>query len=304
MKSNKTAVFLQLYIKYGKQRSSKVKQAQKEAKYMNITFSKAFLMSGEDFKLTSSITLHHPTIKEILSISQSSSPDLIYWSYIQILLADPYLNMVMLDDMGKNYLETSPYEVFHLQWDNCIANYEENKAEYDAYQIHPGDQITDALQFFMVETHYFKKGFYQDGSPCFYDEADPSCQINQEIFEYIYQWVKAVNKIDHSGRIHPADENARRVLIEDMREEIKKAKRRKKKKEEDFDLLGSLMAAGCFCGNGSISPFQIGDCKIYWLNEALSLNNRKDYADHLLDGIYHGTLRFKDINKKELDWLK
>lgn len=112
MKSNKTAVFLQLYIKYGKQRSSKVKQAQKEAKYMNITFSKAFLMSGEDFKLTSSITLHHPTIKEILSISQSSSPDLIYWSYIQILLADPYLNMVMLDDMGKNYLETSPMRFF------------------------------------------------------------------------------------------------------------------------------------------------------------------------------------------------
>lgn len=271
---------------------------------MSINFSKAFLMSGEDFKLTTSITLHHPTIKEILSIDQSSSPDLLYWTYIQLLLADPYLNMVMLDDMGKNYLEVSPYEVFHLQWDNCIANYEKNKAEYDAYGLHPADHISKALQFFMVEKHHFRKGIYRDGSPCLYDEDDPSCQINQEIFEYIYEWVKAVNKIDHSNRINPADENARRVLIDDMREEMKKSGKRKKKKDENSDFLGSLMAAVSFCGNGSLTPFQINNCKIYWLNEALAIHNRKNYADHLLDGIYHGTIRSGDINKKELDWLK
>ena len=65
---------------------------------MSIKFSKALLMSGNDYKLTSSITLHHPTIKDILSINNSPSPDDMYWIYVQILLADPYANMVMLDD--------------------------------------------------------------------------------------------------------------------------------------------------------------------------------------------------------------
>ena len=64
------------------------------------------------------------------------------------------------------------------------------------------------------------------------------------------------------------------------------------------------MSADCFCGNGSITPFNINDCKIYWLNESLSITNKKSNAEHLLDGIYHGTISSKDINKKELDWTR
>lgn len=271
---------------------------------MSIKFSKALLLSGQDYELTPSITLHHPTIREILSINKSPIPDDFYWTYVQILLADPYSNMVMLDDMGKNYMEVSPYEVFILQWDNCIANYKENQDKYDSYGVNPLDNIINALQFFMVEEHFFQKGSYQDGTICFYDVNDHSCQINKEIFDCIYEWVKSINNIDYSNRIHPADENARRVLIEDMRDEIKKFQKRKKKKDDNFDYFGNIMSAISFCGNGSITPFNINDCKIYWLNESLSISNRKSNVDHILDGIYHGTISSKNINKKELDWMK
>lgn len=271
---------------------------------MGIKFSKAFLMSGRDFELTPSITLHHPTIGEVLSINHSPSPDDFYWVYVQILLADPYSNMVMLDDMGKNYMEVSPYEVFSLQWDNCQKDYEENKYIYNIYGFSPLDNITKAISFFIKENPCFTKGIKEDGSSYFYDVNNPLCQMNQEIFEYLYEWVKSINKIDYSHRIKPADENARRVLIEDMRDEMKKRKRRKKKAEDDADFFGNIMSAVSFCGNGSITPYNIDDCKMYWLNEALSINNRKNHADHLLDGIYHGTISSKDINKKELDWIK
>lgn len=272
---------------------------------MSIKFSKALLMSGEDYQLTNSITLHHPTVKEIMSINKSPTPDYYYWTYVQILLSDPYSNMVMLDDMGKNYLEVSPYEVFVLQWNNCVENYKANKETYDFYGFNPLDDILNALKFFISGEHNFAKGNYEDGSVGFYDINDQTCQINKEIFEYIYEWVKSINKIDYSNRIKPADENARRILIEDMRDEIKKAKKRKKKKsDDDSDYFGNIMSADCFCGNGSITPFNINDCKIYWLNESLSISNKKSNADHLLDGIYHGTISSKDINKKELDWTR
>lgn len=271
---------------------------------MSIKFSKAFLMSGQDFKLTSSITLHHPTIGEVLKINNSPFPDAFYWTYVQILLADPYSNMVMLDDIGKNYMKTSPYEVFIIQWDNCQKDYQKNKSMYDSYGFSPLDNIIQAISFFTKEDHRFVKGINNDETIYFYDPDNPFFQINQQIYEYLYEWVKSINIIDYSDRIKPADENARRVLIDDMRDEIKKRKRRKKKSDDDSDSFGNMMSAVNFCGNGSITPFNINDCKMYWLNKSLSINNKKNYADHILDGMYHGTISSKDINKKDLDWIK
>ncbi|MCM1325108.1 MAG: hypothetical protein NC094_10265 [Bacteroidales bacterium] len=270
---------------------------------MNTKFSKAFFVSGNDFKLTPSITLYHPTVGDVLSIDKSSSPDDAYWTYVRLLLADPYSNMVMLDDMGKNYMEVSPYEVFVLQWDNCSMSYRENKSVYDVLGVNPTDNISDALSFFMKDHHRFIKDIDENGNVSFYDRDNPSCQIDKEVFKYLYEWVKSINHIDDSGRINPADENARRVLIEDMRDEMKKRKRRKKQDDDNSDFLGNIMSAACFCGNGSITPFNISHCKIYWLNESLSINNRKTYAEHVLDGIYHGTISSKTINKKELNWI-
>lgn len=261
-------------------------------------------MSGADFPLTQGLTLHHPTVGEVLSIGGSPEPDRIYWEYVQLLLSDPYANMVMLDDMGKNYLDTSPYEVFVMQWDIRKDEYARNREAYDAHGMNPLRDIMDALRFFTAGTHSFEKGAYGDGSVCFYDTGNPSCQINEEVFCCLHEWVRSLCRIDYSRRIKPADENARRVLIEDMRDEIRKARKRKKKEGDGEDYFGGVMSAVSFCGNGSVTPYNIRDCKLYWLNEALSISTRKDNAWHLLDGIYHGTLSPKDIDRKEIDWVK
>lgn len=270
---------------------------------MSIVFSKALLMSGEDYRLTPSITLHHPTVGEIIHINDTSNPDQRYWQYINILLSDPYSNMVMLDDMGLNFLEVTPYDVFIIQWDKCVDSYNKNKEIFDLYKIHPLDNILDALSFFIKEKHDFIKGNYDDGEVCFYDKDNPKCQINKEIFNCIYEWVKSINRIDYSDRIKPADENARLILIEDMRDEIKKAQRRKKKDENNFDHLGNIMSANCFGGKSWVTPFQINDCKIYWLNEGLFIDNKRTKVEHILNGIYCGTISQKDVNRQELDWV-
>lgn len=272
---------------------------------MNTKFSKAFLLSGKDFKITDSIILHHPTIGEILSLEESAAPDHTYWSYVQLLLADPYENMVMLDDLGINYLDAAPFEVFCLQWDYLLAHTGQAENDSDRYKIALMKSISNAINFFIQGDHCFVKNVYENGDAYFYDINDTSCQIDSSIFEYLYEWVKSINKIDFSGRIHPADENARRVLIEDIRDEMKKRRKREKNhQEENPDYFGSIMAATCFCGNGAINPFNINQCKLYWINESMSITGRKNHADHVLDGIYHGMIRSRDINQKELDWLK
>jgi len=272
---------------------------------MNIKFSKALLNTGKSYELTDQFILHHPTIGEVMSINKTPQPDTEYLVYLNIILADPYYNMVMLDDLGKNYLDVTPFEVFCLQWDNCVEDYNKNKALYDSYGIKPIDNIIKALNFFIEGDHNFAKGVFKNKNVCFYDVDDPQFQITNEIFECLHEWVKAINKIDNTARINPADENARRVLIEDMRDEIKKSKKRKnKKKETNFDYLGNLMSACMYCRNGAITPFNIMDCKIYWLIESMSINAHKDNASHLLDGIYHGTISSKSIKSEELEWAK
>lgn len=245
-------------------------------------------MSGIDYKLTNSITLHHPTLQEILSINNGIDSENIYWLYVQALMCDPYSNMVMLDDMGKNFMEVTPFEIFIIKWK----------------QLNALNLFKSALNFFIVEDHDFALSHYENGCPCLYDINDNKCQINAEIFEYIYEWLKGINKIEYLNRIKPEDENARRILIEDARDEMKKAKKRKKAMEEDADFLGTLMSATCFGGNGAITPFNINQCKIFWVFEGFSIEQKKTNVSHILDGIYHGTISSKDINKKELDWTK
>lgn len=253
---------------------------------MRVEFEKSLLMSGNDYRLTPFLSLHHPTIEEILQINQGCFCERIYWQYVQFLLSDPYSNMVFLDDIGKNFMETSPFDVFMLQWE----------------QPFPTNFVDDALQLFITEKHHFVKSQYADGSFCLAATDNTDCQITREIYEYLCEWVKAINKINDDDQIHPADESARQILIEDMRQELKK--RQKKTDTKPTNRIGNLMSAVAFGGNGTITPFNLPKCKLYWIFEAFHVENKKANASHILDGLYHGTLNSKDVNQEELDWTK
>ena len=263
-------------------------------------------MSGRDFKLTPSITLHHPTVEEIMGLNDSSRPDDMYFFYINTVLSDPYANMVALDDMGKNYLEETPFDVLVITWQKINDEYIKQKDWFEANGVAPTNPINVALNFFIQEEHNFVLGKYEDGSPCIYDINDHQCQINSEIYDYIYEWVKGINKIQFQDRIKPADENARLILIEDMRDEIKKASRKKKKNKnkDDEDSFGGLLEGVSFGGNGCITPFNLMDSKIYWIHAAFNIDSKKSHTSHLLDGMYHGIISSKDIKNEELDWTK
>lgn len=261
---------------------------------MSIKYSKGYLMSGQDYKLTESITLHHPSMREIFNINNGVMSEQIYWSYASSLMCDPYNNMVMLDDMGKNFMEVAPFDVLILTLQN------KQNEDFDSYH----SLINNALKLFIVEKHDFVVSQYENGEYCLVDKNNTRCQINKEIFDYIYDWIVSINKIDNSKQIKPADENARRILIEDARDKLKKMKRRKnKKKDDESDLFGNAMSSVCFGGNGCATPFTIMDYKIFWLLENHSVIAKKQRANNLFRGIYAGTVGLKDIDKNELDWM-
>jgi len=261
-------------------------------------------MSGEDFRLTDNITLYHPIVEDIIKLNGGMKCELLYWNYIQTVMCNPYTNMVMLDDMGINFLDITPFEVFMLQWEKSEKDYIANKSQYNQMNVIPINYINQALNFFMKEKHTFVHGKYPNGDDCLYDINNTTCQINKNTFEYIYEWLKAIHKIDYSNQIKPADENARKILIEDIRDEIKRQKRRKEKPSDNIDYIGNLMSAIAFGGNGAITPFNIKKSKMFWLFDGYKVGTKKDHSTHILDGFYHGTIAKKDLKDVDLNWYE
>ena len=90
------------------------------------------------------------------------------------------------------------------------------------------------------------------------------------------------------------------MLIDDMRDEIKKQSKKKKNDSDYGEYIGNIMRAVCFCGNGSISVFNINQCHIYPLLKGFNMFIKKDNVDHLMNGQYD----LSKISKKELDWFE
>ena len=74
-------------------------------KKQKIEFNRLFLLSGNDLKLNDFVSVKHPVLNDIFNLNNGFNCEEIYWSYIFILLSDPYDYMVELDDMGIDYEE-------------------------------------------------------------------------------------------------------------------------------------------------------------------------------------------------------
>ena len=267
----------------------------------DIEISKAFLESGRDLVLSDHIVVKHPSIGEILELGNGIYCDAVYWNYVFSLLCDPYDNMVWLDDNGIDFEKTTSFDVFVMKWDQLISQVRKSEESSDGKHFDLLQNIKSALSFFLGD-HDFDLGVYESGERAIYDRSNPEYQINREAFNYIIAFIRGINGITHTDKINPSDENAKRILIDDMRAEEKKRSRKKDMKYND--IIGNMMSAVAYGGNGGITPFNICNVKIFQLYSSLNINQKKMHYQQVMSGVYHGTIRFDSINKLELNWME
>jgi hypothetical protein len=274
--------------------------------------NKSFLSSGKDLKLSDNIFVKHPTIQEIYDISDGTESTRIYWSMVYTLTCDPYDNMVMLDDMGIDYEETDCFNVFLYYWNESLKEYEKQKALYDTLKVKPLDRIMKSLTFFLGK-HNFQLSDVNFGDKT--DLAlidsdrvkDGVCDyiIDRNMFNLMSDFLFAINNVDKSQRIKPATKGAKKVLIEDMRDEIR---RKKNEKEDDDDIkeldnyIGHMGISLSFGGNGGVTIFNYKQLKIYELIMGYKITLKKSHSDQLKNGIYSGNIDASKISKSDLDW--
>lgn len=263
----------------------------------NIRISKAFLECGEDLKLNDHLTVRHPSVGDILTLGNGILCEDVYWSYVIQLLSDPYDHMVWLDDYGIDYESVTSFDVFILKWEFALKEYVENKDLYDMNGITPLDPVNNSLDFF-IGHHDFKLFKFDNGTCELRDKNEPSIIINKEVFNSIAAFIKMINGIKQTDRINPANDFAKKILIEDARNELKK---KQKKNEENNDYIGDLIAAAIYGGCGGITPFNVKELKIYQLFSNISVDRKKSNYNHIVRAIYNGTV--KSDSAKIHDWV-
>jgi hypothetical protein len=110
-----------------------------------------------------------------------------------------------------------------------------------------------------------------------------------------------INGINRTDKIKPADDNAKKILIEDMRDEQKR--KQKNKQADDEDWLGNMISGAVHGGNGGITSLNVKQHKIYQVYSALSVTQKKLHFNHIMGGVYAGNVNSKELNTQELSWM-
>lgn len=270
-----------------------------------VSFSKVFLESGADLKITESVIVKHPKVRDILNLGNGVFCEQEYFVYVTSMLCDPYDNMIWLDDIGVDYEVVSPFDVFVLQWNYAKKDYLEHKEEYDKNGSNPLNSKINALKFFLGD-HDFElinisptESFIIDKS-----KKDLSFVINREIFEIIHSFIEKINDIVHDDIISPANEFAKKVLIDDMRREQRKKIRDMKNNPKDFDYIGKIVSGVIYGGNGTITPFNFQDVPIYGIHSSFNTIRNRDHYKNVMNSIYHGIANANKFKDEDLTWVK
>lgn len=269
------------------------------------SIDRLFLLSGEDLCLTEKITVKHPKLNDILSLSPAHRCDSIYWEYVCNLVCDSYDHMVWLDDSGVDYETISPFQLFIMRWRDLNKQYIEKKEQFDQVGFNPLLPLSNALSFFWG-CHNFAVGVLNNTDEpmdVIYDKNNPEYYITSQEFNLITDFIKLINGVDNAGdRIHPKDSVGKKILIEDQRAELKRASQKRTDGTNDF--IGDFVAGTLFGGNGGITPFNYRQLPVYMVIDGLRTTKRKINYSHLTLMACAGALENTNILAEEAVWEK
>lgn len=263
---------------------------------MALKFSRLQLLGGSDLALTRTVSVKHPTLRDVMEINQGFWSEEFYWSYTSILLSDPYDYMVYLDDHGVDYEAVSPFVVFAMRWNEAQAAHinPRQKAQDDL------DTMRQALSFYFGAHDFVFTTI--DGTLVLIDGSDPSWIVTEELFNLAVAFVERINCIDRSDKVRPATPSAKRILIDDMRSDMRRKMRRKKKEEHPeilADALATLVAGG-------IQPTLASDyfsTHIYQILSTSKSVQRRMTVQAVLNGVYGGTMKTDKLSDSDLRWV-
>ena len=232
---------------------------------------------GKDFVVSKHIILHQPTLNEICDYGERD-----YYSMIYNFTATPQSLKVQLWDMGIDYTEITPYQLFY-------------KLLYRMYPQEKTSIIFGDLDFSRFQVMQRK----DDESILLYQEIDgESVIIDEYTYNIIIDYLCKSHFIERDLKI-PMTKSAKMILIEDAREEMEA-----NKNKEYHSTLKNLVSAMINSEGFKYNHSQVWDMKINAFMDSVKRIGKIKNAQLLLQSGYSGFgVNLKEINNKQLDWL-
>ena len=283
---------------------------------------------GEDFIISKHIVLHQATLNEICDYGERD-----YYSMIYNFTATPQSLKVQLWDMGIDYTEITPYQLFYqllyrvypqeqtsiifgdLDFSRFQVMQRKDDESIFLYQEVPVGDIYNLEYEFVYHFSNLLDASRFVGCEVdeLIEELSKSNRYNDFIFanvqfepviidEYTYNMI-----VDYICKSHfierdlkrPANNSTKMVLIEDARDEIEQNKN-KEYHSQLKNLISSMINSEGFKYNHD----QVWDMKINAFMDSVKRIGKIKNADLLLQSGYSGFgVNLKEIDNKQLDWL-
>ena len=273
------------------------------------------LLHTDKIIITPDICIKIPTVREILE------NEILYYNITYAFTATPFQCMVQLDDIGIDYTTIDEWQLFtgnFLSYTHSITELKKiiYTIEQELNQINNEEtlfkkkqelnQYKQILDRFNISINYIFDNLQIEGFKLCHDDiinedilfnCNTSVKINKQTYLTIAEFIRKINLYKHV-KYKPANENAKKYLIE---KERRKLKRNKNHNEPYLEkMIISLV-------NTSEFPYNYKDCmdlSIYQFNQSLKQIQHKIAFDNTMIGVYAGTINVKDMeNKDSLSWI-
>ena len=226
----------------------------------------------KQYAINDSIHVVIPTVGEVIDNEDE------YYGLVSVLTAMPVDLLVQLDDAGIDFTTINEYELFLIMFDGLRTQ--------DTHLIF-GD--LDLTKFEMTTNP-------QNGKVILVDREN-DITIDRAIHGQI---AAALRKIHHlkQNRRKPANKEAKEYMIERAR-----AKMRRNRNRKQASQLESLIVALVNTEQYKYNYEGTRELSIYQFNESVQQIIKKINYDNTMRGVYAGTLRVKDLNQDDLNWL-
>ncbi len=246
-------------------------------------FDELSLFLGFDYQINSKITIHQPTIKEIVAFGEAS-----YYQMVQRLCLTPSDMKSELDSIGKDWEKVSDFELFMMM----VQDLPKAKTA-----------ILFGSQMDFSKMQQFRN--MQNGEICLCEVNEMTQPIKNGIVidKLIYEKIASYIRRIHGFKKHTdiaANKYTHKYLVDEDRQ---KKKRLQTNHEEHHSLLLPLIITLVNTEEFKYNSKTIQDIGIYELTASMMQIQNKKSSLALLQGSYSGMIDTSKIDKKHFNWI-
>lgn len=234
------------------------------------------LLYKNEYAISDKIKITIPKVRDLIKDEAS------YYSNITLITATPYDMMVQLDDIGIDFTKIDDFELFCAIFNQL--------AESDTSLIF-GD---------LNLTNFIPARINGSDEIILYDEIN-DITIDKTIYSQICEVLRLIHGYKRVDK-RPANEEAKKFMIERAR--IKQKRERRKSKIKTTTQLEDLIISLVNTTEFPYNYQSVLDLTIYQFNSSLYQIIDKVRFDNLMIGCYAGTIDTDKLSKDELSWIK